>query len=169
MGIRDIANAAIDAEKAEQEVAKKRNWRENAKAGEQIVFDLLGVTGKAIRARSDAPREDGTGSLWGDSTVVELEEGVYVAVTNTRHHRQDRFGVYSKTEEARYLKLVNKEGRYPACADDSHFQSPKITTLAELGKALADFDAQPEKNRLEAQKRAEWQAQRAAAKAKATA
>lgn len=169
MGIREIANAAIDAEKAEQEAAKKRNWRENAKAGEQIVSELLGITGKAIRARKVAPSEDGTGSLWGDDTVVELEEGVYVSVRNTRYHRQDRWGAYSKTEETCYLRITNAEGHSAKCADDSSFDSPRITTLAELGKALADFDAQPEKNRLEAEKRAAWRAERDARKAKATA
>lgn len=154
MGIRDIANAAIDADNAEKEAAKKRNWREHARAGEQIVFDLLGITGKAKKACSNVPSEDGTGALLGSGTVVELEDNMYVQVVNTRYHRKDRLGAYFKTDELLYIRLVSADGMSAKCADGSSFDSPRITTLAELGRALAAYDAQPEKNREKAEKRA---------------
>ena len=156
MGIRDIASAAIEAEDAESAAQKKINWREHAKAGEQIVYDLLGVTGKAVRARQDAPSIDGTaplGQKWGHDATVELEEGVFVKVTNTRHYREDPWGAYSNTEEVRHLMIVTEGGGIAKCSDGSYFNSPKIRSLADLGRALADYDKQPEIRRAERERR----------------
>jgi len=146
MGIRDIANAAIDAEKAQKEADEKRYWAENARIGERIVHDLLGITGKAIRAHK-TNRNVESGSQWGSGTVVKLEDNVYVKVTHTIHTRMDRWGGYSSMEENLYLTICDEKGDSAKCADDSAFDSPKIKTLADLGHALAKFDAQPEERR----------------------
>lgn len=146
MGIRDIANAAIDAEKSKQEADAKRYWAENARIGERIVHDLLGITGTAIRAhKSDRNVEQGP--QWGSGTVVKLEDGVYVVVTHTVYSRKDRWGMHIDMQENLYVKLCDEKGHSAQCADGSTFDSPQIKTLADLGHALAKFDAQPEERR----------------------
>jgi hypothetical protein len=76
-----------------------------------------------------------------------LEDGVYVIVVHTIYATRDRWGSSTGTDERQYLTLSDEKGHGATCADGSHFESPRIKTLADLGHALAKFDAQPEERR----------------------
>lgn len=153
MGLRDIASAAIEAEEAKQKADEKRWWNENARAGESIVKDLLGITGKAVRAHK-TERSESTGAQWGNGTVVELEEGVCVKVMHWIHNTTDRYGFVTGTETTRSLELCDREGLNLQATDGSSFYSPKFTTLAELGHALTKYDGQAADNKAERERRA---------------
>ena len=151
VGLRDIANAAIDAEEAQKKADAKRWQNENARAGERIVKDLLGITGKAVRAFT-GDRSEATGPQWGNGTVVELEDDVCVIVTHWVSNKTDRYGYVTGTETRADLKLCNREGDNLLDADGQPFYSPSFSTLPELGRALAALDEAPAKRREEAER-----------------
>jgi hypothetical protein len=162
VGLRDIANAAIEAEETKQKADAKRWQNENARAGERVVNDLLGITGKAIRA-SRAERADALGAQWGNGTIVELEEGVYVIVTHYVSKKIDqRSGWENGNTTKMSLKLCSQGGDEPEDADGRLFFSPTITSLPDLGRALAALDEAPAKRKKEDMLRAEAKAKSAA-------
>lgn len=166
MGIRDIANAALDAEKAHDEAEKKRLWRENAKAGERIVGSILGVSGTARLAKNvDA----GEFRFIGDDTVVQIDSDVYVVVRNHTCHtgKADMWGNRPK-EQVTYLSLCDHRGSTMFRTEDGIYYSvperhKEIKSLPDLARALDALDKDRE-DRIKA--RAVYEQRFAEAKAK---
>lgn len=165
MGIRDIANAALDAEKAHNEAEKKRLWSENARAGERIVGSILGVSGTARLAKNVDADEF---RFIGDGTVVQIDSDVYVVVRNHIRHtgKADVWGNRTK-EQATYLNLCDHKGSTAFYTEDgAYYRVPRehsdILSLPDLARALEALD----KSREDGVKRNEEYKNRQAEKAK---
>ena len=135
MGIRELAAEAKVAEDAHKKAEKKRIWAVNARRGEQTVKNLLGIEGKAHRARNDEEKDHG------DGTTVRLEDDLHVKVTV--HPIYAKSTVYSRWDGANgieayevYLMLADETGSTLMGTLDS-----KIKSLASLHDALNTQDA----------------------------
>lgn len=146
MGIREVAKAAKVAEEAQQEAEKKRLWRENAKAGEQIVWKLLGLTGKTVKATNIEP---GQSTDWGHGSIVKVDDedgDLFFRVTVKRIANREWSSIYYG--EAQYsLTLCEEDGqpiRIPR-GDSSRQYTPWTSSEYNI-RSLADLSATLEKH-----------------------
>jgi hypothetical protein len=147
MGIREVAKAAKVAEEAQQEAERKRRWHENAKAAEQIVLKLLGLTGKTIKALNTEP---GQSTDWGTASIVKIDDedgDLFFKVTIQRRTQRDWGSVYYGEAEY-FLTLCEEDGqpiRIPRGDVNRQYtpwssQDYKIKSLADLSQTLEKHD-----------------------------